>query len=169
MNNERMQYVDDDDDRKYIEVNDKNISKQIIIATTNPDDFSSLPTYEEFQYYSNSHDLLIPLDHHMDTTTSSTDDLTKTNQFLLSDFYSKDSAVYLSDETFNRSNTLDNADEQEQIVPLTTLQDKSKQNLIFFFVPCLGFYRVDQRLYILLRRFRIKIEGEIIIDALSYM
>ncbi len=100
MNNERRMLNDNDD----------NISKQI-----------------EFQYPSNSHDSLLQT-HLNTTTTSSTDDLTRTNQFLSSTFHSKDSALGLSDDHLNKiqSNELII---QEHI----SLEDKSKFSCSFLF------------------------------------
>ncbi|CAF4129395.1 unnamed protein product, partial [Rotaria sp. Silwood2] len=83
---------DDDDD-------DDTIPNKI--PTINTNDLPSYIVYEKFQYSSNSHDSLDQSDHHIDTTTSSIDDLTKTNQFLTSTFYSKDSALGLSDDNLN--------------------------------------------------------------------
>jgi len=126
MNNERMQNDDDDDD---------NISKQF-----------------EYQYSSNSHDSLLQSDHpNFTTTTSSIDDLTRINQLLSSTFHSNDSALGLSDDNLNntQSNELIIQDEQ------TIFQDKSKFNIrhaqllfFFFFIT----YHIDQRLNILLYR-----------------
>ncbi|CAF0928389.1 unnamed protein product [Rotaria sordida] len=99
MNNKRRMpnYDDDNDD-------DEKISKKIS-TTINPNDLSSYTIYEKFQYSSNSHDSLNQSDHHIDTTTSSIDDLTKTNQFLTSIFHSKDSALGLSDDNLNNLQT----------------------------------------------------------------
>ena len=128
MNNERVQNDDDDDDdddeENFIELNKTQISKQHI--QTHTDDVTSLPNSEEFQCSSHSHDSFLPSDQQMDTATSSTDDLTKTNQFFSSNFYSKDSALDLSDDNFHRPPISDNDDDQERIVPSNKLQDKSK-------------------------------------------
>ncbi|CAF1627849.1 unnamed protein product, partial [Adineta ricciae] len=126
MNNERVQNDDDDDDddeENFIELNKTQISKQHI--QTHTDDVTSLPNSEEFQCSSHSHDSFLPSDQQMDTATSSTDDLTKTNQFFSSNFYSKDSALDLSDDNFHRPPISDNDDDQERIVPLNKLQDKT--------------------------------------------
>ncbi|CAF1627908.1 unnamed protein product, partial [Adineta ricciae] len=123
MNNERVQDDDDEDDEEnFIELNKTQISKQHI--QTHIDDVTSLPNSEEFQCSSHSHDSFLPSDQQMDTATSSTDDLTKTNQFFSSNFYSKDSALDLSDDNFHRPPISDNDDDQERIVPSNKLQDK---------------------------------------------
>jgi hypothetical protein len=109
MNNERMQT--DDDEQKSNEINDDSISKEI-----------------EFHFSSNSRDSLLQSDHPtIHTTASSTDDLTRTNQFLSSTFHSKDSALGSSDDNLNhrQSNKLI-IQEQQQFSSLITLQDKSK-------------------------------------------
>lgn len=89
-----------------IMANDNDISKQI-----------------EYQYPSNSHDSLLQSDqiNLNQTATSSTDDLTRTNQcFSFSTFRSKDSALGLSDDNLNQ-------DEHElKTSSLNLFQDKSK-------------------------------------------
>ena len=77
----------------------------------------------DFQYSSNSHDSLLQSDPHQfnPTSTSSTDDLTRTNPLLFSTFHSKDSALGLSDDHLN----------QTPSIIEETLEDKSK---FFFFL-----------------------------------
>ncbi|CAF3459631.1 unnamed protein product [Rotaria socialis] len=128
MNDRRMQA---DDEQNYIEFDhDNNIPQQTITtaAAADRNDAASYLFQDKFQSSSNSHDSLNQSDHHIDTAASSIDDLTKTNQFLTSTFYSKDSALGLSDDNLDRtqSNELiifeDN--EQQDTSLLITSQDK---------------------------------------------
>jgi len=100
MNNEPIQNDDDDDD---------DISKQI-----------------EYQYSSNSHDSLLQSDHpNFNTTTSSIDDLPQINQLLSSTFYSRDSALGLSDDNLNNTQSNELIIQEQK----TVFQDKSKFNI----------------------------------------
>lgn len=135
INNKRMP---NHDDEKYIDINDDNHPKQIKIK--NYTELPSYPNYDESQYSSNSHDSFNQSDHHMDVITSSNDDLTKANQLLSSTFYSKDSALGLSDDHINilQSNDSTNTDynennkqhEKQKLSPSITSEDESKFNLI---------------------------------------
>jgi hypothetical protein len=78
---------------------------------------------EQFQYYTNSHDSLLQSDHHIDTATSSMDDLTKPNHLLLSTFHSKDSALDLSDDHLDRP----------QLSEVTSLDDDQQQGSSSFY------------------------------------
>ncbi|CAM4771306.1 unnamed protein product [Rotaria magnacalcarata] len=126
MNNKRMQA---DDEQNYIEFDhDNNNPQQTITIAADRNDAASYLFHDEFQFSSTSHDSLNQSDHHIDTAASSIDDLTKTNQLLTSTFHSKDSALGLSDDNLNRtqSNELiifeDN--EQQHTSLLITSQDK---------------------------------------------
>lgn len=115
MNKERIMQNDKDD----------NISKKI-----------------EFQYSSNSHDSLLQSDQaNLNiTTTSSTDDLTRTNQVLSSTFHSKDSALGLSDDNLNQ---FISQEEQLNTSSLNLFQDKSKFHFLNIYI-----YHRNQRLNI---------------------
>ncbi|WP_317205558.1 hypothetical protein [Janthinobacterium sp.] len=113
-------------DRKHAEIRDdedKSSNSSSHIDGTTHDDLS-LPVpmsnescthsfYDEFPYtdqqHNHSHDSLLQLDHgtliHLNTATSSTDDLSATNQLSSSAFHSKDSALGLSDDNLNYLST----------------------------------------------------------------
>jgi hypothetical protein len=96
----QMEVDDDDDDKPLIQV-----------AMT--DDSSNFSFYDESPYresqppqaHTDSHDSLLQPDHHImdtiNTTASSTDDLSTTHQLSSSVFHSKDSALGLSDDNLN--------------------------------------------------------------------
>ncbi|CAF3616162.1 unnamed protein product [Rotaria sp. Silwood1] len=130
INNRRRMLNDDVDNND----DDENIPKNL--SSTNTNDLSSYTIYDKFQYSSNSHDSLNQSDHNIDTTASSTDDLTQTNQFLTSTFHSKDSALGLSDDNLNylQTNQLiilddnDNNNNNQQYIS-SLYQDKFVDNI----------------------------------------
>jgi hypothetical protein len=97
-------------DEKHIETgadsDDKNDNK-LLIQVAIPDDSSTLSFYDDFQQdqHRNSHDSLLQPDHHImdniNTTASSTDDLSATRHLSSSVCHSKDSALGLSDDNLN--------------------------------------------------------------------
>ncbi len=102
-------------DEKHFEMGDGDDDKPLAqVAMT--DDSSTFSFYDEFPYresqqqqqqptHTNSHDSLLQPDHHIidtiNTTASSTDDLSTTHQLSSSVFHSKDSALGLSDDNLN--------------------------------------------------------------------
>ena len=124
MNNQHIQRYND---KNCIEKNDDNISNMLPIA---------YPIYDQCQCSSNDRSSLHQLDHHIDMTASSIDDLTQTNQVLASTFHSKDSALGLSNDNLNylqmnELNIFDDIHKQQQTSLLIAFQDQSKSNLIF--------------------------------------
>lgn len=124
-----------DDEQNLHNINDENDFKQLTTTTTttNTNDISSYSCHEKFQYASNSHDSLNQSDNNIDTAASSIDDLTKANQFLTSTFHSKDSALGLSDDNLNftQSNELtvfEHDNKQHHTSSLVTSQDIGKFN-----------------------------------------
>ena len=125
-----------------VDIDNKNDKPLIQVAMT---DESS--TYENFYYHqppqqnqhTNSHDSLLQPDYHLgdhiNTTASSTDDLSTTHQLSSSVFHSKDSALGLSDDNLNLPQTNqfividdDEDDDDQQRLPIQ--DDQSK---FFFF------------------------------------
>jgi len=136
---EKVEEKERGNDEKHIEIGDDGDNKndKPLIQVAIPDDSSTFSFYEEFHYresqphqHANSHDSLLLPDHHImdniNTTASSTDDLSTTHQLSSSVFHSKDSALGLSDDNLNCLQTKksiiinddddDNDDNQQQQV-----------------------------------------------------
>ncbi|CAF2306884.1 unnamed protein product [Rotaria sp. Silwood2] len=108
---EETEHIDDEKQTE-IGVDDDNKIDSPLIQVVIPDESSSFSFDEEFLYcqtqqnqHTNSHDSLLQTDHNLmnniNTATSSTDDLSSTNQLSSSAFHSKDSALGLSDDNLN--------------------------------------------------------------------
>ncbi len=137
-------------DEKRIEIEvDNNKNDRPLIQVVMPDDSSTFSFYEEFHYrepqqnqHTNSHDSLLQPDHHlmdnMNTTASSTDDLSTTHQLSSSVFHSKDSALGLSDDNLNGLQTNqfiiidddeeEDDDQQEQILSSSSFIEQPNQS-----------------------------------------
>jgi hypothetical protein len=104
-------------DEKHFQMEDDDDDDKPLIQVAMTDDSSNFSFYEEFPYresqqqqqqqqtHTNSHDSLLQPDQHItdtiNTTASSTDDLSATHQLSSSVFHSKDSALGLSDDNLN--------------------------------------------------------------------
>ncbi len=144
-------------DEKHIEIGDDNKNDKPLIQVAIPDDSSTFSFFEEFHYresqpqqHANSHDSLLLPDHHtmnnINTTASSTDDLSTTHQLSSSVFHSKDSALGLSDDNLNCLQTKqsiiidedddddDDDDQQQQILSLSLpiQNDQSKRQISIY-------------------------------------